>query len=44
MTKNSKLKQHRDKINCDLQFEDFIYDIVDGNVIIAKLVECKSRA
>lgn len=24
------------KINCDLQFEDFIYDIVDGNVIITK--------
>ncbi len=24
--------------------EDFIYDIVDENVIIAKLVDCKSRA
>lgn len=23
-------------INCDLQYEDFIYDIVDGNIIITK--------
>lgn len=41
MTKNSKLKQHRNKINRNLQFEYFIYDIVDGNVIITKLVIVK---